>query len=273
MPSVAAFGNLVFDHYFGYLTFEEGHYDKSALSQLRYAVIDISFIAFFSVLGILLTILITRLIYTFRDSIYELNKYFVRTFYIVTILTAVTVFGGYGLETFYPTISAIIQTIAGAIYLISSCIMVITFVKRLNLLIVNSDSESIQKDDIQSEQLNAMQLRLINTASKYLILSFMGFATTLFTVVLNLINTFFFSCLLHRIWIMCIKTDLIVNILCFYLQFGFAAGNYKKCCGFLDFYLKQRMRKRTTTMINEMSNSIESQANTTSKAESAVAFA
>ena len=76
VASIGFFGNLVFDHHFKTYRFtEDNEYDTSALSHMRYAVNDLAFFSYFTMLILLESILFARLIHAFKESAYSMNKY------------------------------------------------------------------------------------------------------------------------------------------------------------------------------------------------------
>eukprot|EP01083_Nonionella_stella_P087789 244357_1 len=262
LASIGFFLNLLFDHHFGNSRFltDGSKYEQSALSMVRYSVNDTTFVSYFLLMTLLCNILIARLISTFHRSAYALSQCKVNLFYIITVGAIIALFTGFGLSGFAPLIGGVLQTVAGFAYLITSGVMVVVFVQKLNLLIHQMNDQAMnarnRKDSIR---LNELQMQLINSATKYFILTFVGFSTTLFVILLNIGMRFAGSCIFYRAFIWILKMDIMVNLLCFYLQFRFSAHEYTKLCICLDKWVKRDMQNNTLNKMKRESAMISTQ--------------
>eukprot|EP01084_Bolivina_argentea_P294446 506599_1 len=230
--------------------FSENHQNTTSINTIQtiqYTINIITFSSYYILLVSLFSILITRLIYTFKESIYSLSQRISNTFYSISIICVMIALTGF--ITTDPSIAIPLQTFSILIYLITSCIMVIIFFKKLNLLILNTNGVSKIKSNSNAHmdciQSRDVYINLINHTTKYIILTF-----TCFIISFAVISTSFMvhmsdnsTCVLHRvlvIWL--IKINLIINILCFYLQFAFNKHDYEKFCVYFDNMLKRNIQ-------------------------------
>eukprot|EP01083_Nonionella_stella_P013200 37219_1 len=249
LATIGFFMNLLFDHHFQ--NFRHTRVDEaSSLMIVRYSVNDTTFVCYFALLIILCSLLLSRLILTFQNSAYKLDKWIANLFYVITTICALTMCAGFG-AIGAPVLGAALQIMAGLIYLISSGILVIIFVKKLNALILITNTDDVAKS--QEGRLNQRQLDLINSASRYLLLSFVGLISTFFCIVFTVIAQLNWSCYLHRIiFVWMVKVDMIINLTCFYFQFGFSKEDYKRCCVHLDNWMKRNMSNKTLVKLHHV---------------------
>eukprot|EP01083_Nonionella_stella_P288917 983166_1 len=267
LASIGFFLNLLFDHHFGNHRFlsNGSKYEQSALSLVRYAVNDATFVSYFLLMALLCNILIARLISTFGQSAYALSRCKVNLFYLISILSISILFIGFGLSGVAPLVGGGLQSLAGFSYLITSGVMVVIFVKKLNLLMLQMNDKAMNKyntkDDKAGAKLNELQMQLINSAAKYIILTFVGFCTTLSVMLLNIVMRLAWSCVFHRVFIWIVKMDIMANLLCFYLQFRFSQSDYTKLCICLDIWLKRDMQNRTLVKMERESQIVNVKVN------------
>eukprot|EP01083_Nonionella_stella_P034641 94781_1 len=247
--SIGFFLALVFDHHFRTYRFsvadelEEARYDRSPLSLVRYAITDMAFLSYFVILMLLLFMIITRLIATFKEN--------AKVFYLITLLAAITLIIGFGLTGHSPLVGGLLITVAGLFYLIASAVMIVLFVKKLHVTILNMQ-DAIDEDE-DALELNEVQTMLVNSTTKYVILSSIGLVSTLFVIVMNFVFRLAWHCVLYRIWLLWVlKLDVMINMICFYLQFSFSSHDYQRLCVRLDKYVKRNMENKVLIGMKNM---------------------
>lgn len=220
------------------------------------------FIYYCVLLPLLLITFTARLHYTFRTTIYRMNTNLMRCFYIIIALITVgnaayfvisVDFYNYSNNDILYQIGLILYFTSFVFFLILSIILVLTFVSKLNELIL------IQRRSIFSNEaihLTAQQTNLIGLVSKYIIIACFVFSTTvIFTCAILYMgstatfNTFVGLAVFRFIGFI----DIMCNILGLYLQFNFAAVDYRRFCGFCDAICKKRLNVVTETKINQHS--------------------
>ena len=99
--------------------------------------------------------------------------------------------------------------------------------------------------------LNRRQQKFIDLAARYMLLFGIATASTILSMVLS--QGFGWKSGIKYVFF---AVDCTINILCVYLQFGFAAPHYRRCCGCLDRWCRRKLSKRTRMNMHVASNSV-----------------
>ena len=207
-----------------------------------------------------LTLLITlvwRLHKTFRHSDFRMGKIrrglFVCVFSLYMLMMVLCTFGRImifrGNEQFWTFYSSCLL-VALCIYAFGSFLAVRFFVVNLNKLAkLHADSDHAEhtpSPTADGVSLSKQQSKLLNVAAKYILLFFVAIFSTVLSAVLSFILSFEMRCLF-------LSLDYCVNLFSLYLQFGFAAKNYRKFCNCIDSRCRATVSKRTKKAIHETS--------------------
>jgi len=199
----------------------------------------------------LLATLILRLRIVFKGSVLEMTTTTKRMFSVLfVILTAMVIpcfvslslfFSGHqtvGEPLYFSSIPLFITT-----YLLISGLSVHFFSRNLSKL---AESIAASRRDLsvksKGTSLNAEQQRLLELSAKYFLLFFVVILSTVLSVVLQNIVSFALVPLF-------ISIDFCINLLCLYLQFGFADEQYQRLCGCLGTRCTAMVSKRTERII------------------------
>lgn len=201
----------------------------------------------------MLATLVLRLYMTFQHSIYRMSKTLTYIFITIFALSFVLSVVGAILLVLYPDSPEKIAYGTGIpfflMFFIGTALAVTFFVRNLaKLAKTRADSASmrnvvdIKEDDIK---LNEQQQRLSDLCARYILLYFMAtFSTNLCYFVLAL--TINVDSQFRNVFY---SVDYCVNLICLYLQFGFAQAHYHQCCGCLDRPCKRFLSRRAKKSI------------------------
>ena len=218
-------------------------------------LMSISIFLWWFFLYILLLTLITRLYVTFLGSALEITTYTIYIFaFILACLFVLNIVIGIGYILFIYDNDGIGWTIylcSGYpglfLYIVGSALSVRLYVK--NLSVVAHKQMSSHRDLTPRAEdllLNSRQMRLLNLSAKYILLFFIAILST------NLST----ACIILVSWESrgsFTAIDFTINLLCLYLQFAFAADDYKKCCGSLDSYCRTVVSNRMKRIMHKES--------------------
>lgn len=209
-----------------------------------YVVLVISTTAIWLFFVLLLMTLVLRLRMTFNDSIYQMSQctYFV-FIAILCILFAVTCTG-----PAFVHLPVLTIPIFFFFFFMGSALAVYFFVSNLSKL-AKSRRNTLSKMNISETDisLDRSQQKMMDLAARYLLLY--GVATLssmMFTV----------GCLFllgQHVLDITITIDCSINLICMYLQFGFAKNHYQRCCGCMDRLCRGAITKRTKSSIHKLS--------------------
>lgn len=230
------------------------------------------FLYFTVVLPLLLITLTARLHYTFRLTVYKLKTCSLR-FIIIGISFIIfcncAFFVLYIDFYFFSKSEALFKygqnliSLALMMYLILSCTVVAMFIRRLNELIMNrsrnpelsNSSRSISISRASSDPaLSQPQKQLAKVVAKYLVVSFFAFGTSFITIIGLVILSSSPDTTIVLIFFRYIAYgDGVCNMICLYLQFGFAVDDYYRVCGICDRFIQNVIINKTKrTIMNEL---------------------
>ena len=221
-------------------------------------VLSIYFAVYLVLLKSELHILLLRLNYTFRESVYKLTSMQHRILLILVILeiifsvSTIAIFTTYNFHTgpsrklqtkYYimqisqaiGAISYVITTITG-MYLFASKLMILIDLRATsikNVVDINHEHEQV---DIH---LNTSQERLLNQTSRYVSLISIALISSFVTFSIFLLWYEFIA-----MRIIC-HIDCAINVICLHLQYPFATKSYNKYCGCINKCLNVILSRRT----------------------------
>ena len=206
---------------------------------------------------LLLFVLVLRLHLTFKGSSLKMSKHSLYFFAIMfVVLFVINILSSVGLYFFYLNdqigwVIFLSATILGIFLYSCVCALAVRlFVK--NLSVIAKMQNSSQRDvspKAEDISLNDKQLRLLNLAAKYILLFFVAISVTIFTLFFIFIVSWTFGGII-------VSIDLCINLFCLYLQFAFAANDYGKCCGCLDYRCRAMVLGRTKRKMHKESLSV-----------------
>lgn len=200
----------------------------------------------YTILGISIHALDHGINNTHADHIAELDQY------ITEFSDSVIILGG------------ILSFIFFVLFITGSAFAVYLFTRNLGKL-AEAQAGTPQQCDINASlpSLNRRQQKFTNLAARYMLLFAVATISSLFTLVVS----WGFS------WKSGIKyvifaVDMTINLLCVYLQFGFAGQHYRDLCGCLDECCRRRVSMRTRKSIHLYSLGSQSNSASSSSGQS-----
>ena len=208
-----------------------------------------------------LTILVMRFQVIFGDSVYRMSKSTHSMFngilvllFVLPLLFPVLVVMAKGFNEdidlsasgwAYTAISIVLFSFF-ALFLIASVLAVFHFVNNLRLLTKDRRVSPRARDSAGSGiSLDRHQQKLSDLAARYLLL----FGIAILTDILFVVGIGWSFSLSSGIRFVLSAADYTVNLMCEYLQFGFATTDYQRFCGCLDRVCRDCMSHRARTMI------------------------
>ena len=134
------------------------------------------------------------------------------------------------------------------VFCIGSAMAVYFFVSNLSKL-AHAREQTLEKMNMTEEdiRLDKFQLRLIHLAARYLLLY--GIAS-LSSILLTVAAIFILGRTIVDIFV---SIDFCINLICMYLQFGFAQEHYRGCCGCFDRMCRRSISDKTKRSIHQLS--------------------
>ena len=204
---------------------------------------------------VLLVNLVTRLYITFKGSALAMsqNTQYIFIFMIVVLFMLIVfywtaiimaLYGDTELGSFLAFIS-IFPTLS--VYIIGSAFAVYRFVRNLST-IAKKQSNPPQGSTVDPGKisLNERQLTLLHLSAKFILLFFVSILSTIAAFLLTFVVSRYLNPLF---W----SFDFCVNLLCLFLQFGFASNHYQKFCGCLDTCCRTMVEKQTKMTLHRES--------------------
>lgn len=190
-----------------------------------------SFSHFFFVWCLLATF-VMRLHFTFKSTLYEMNRRTVHMFTAVLIVEGILLFIIVCIFLLPIPFNELLYTYSLlsfiTVYVIVSIVAVLLFLSKLSQLtqLQNTSQRdlSVKIDDIK---LSAQQQRTLDLSAKYLLL----FAVAIVTTIVCWAVTYFMLFLMDFGMVLLGCVDHCINLLCLYLQFAPAKDHYRMCCG------------------------------------------
>jgi len=199
----------------------------------------------FTFVSTLLTILVLRLHVTFGESAFRMSQctYFVLMAVMVIlygIAIVVTVWTAIMIDRdppLYWTVFFFLGYSFAALYVIGACLAVAFFVRTLSK-VAKARSESIRTERDVEQEVN--QQKLHHLAARYILLfSIANVSFVVLTVLLGIAVN-----IDSGVRFVMFVADYTVNLLCVYLNFGFAGEHYQKCCKCLDVRCRELIKER-----------------------------
>lgn len=227
---------------------------------------------------LMLAILSFRLHFVFDGSVFKVHRYILCSFYISTAIISTcnlvyfVFFVNYylfdrNIELFLIRLRFLFC--GQILYLLLSCILVGTFIRKLNQLIIAQHSGTINNrksiQNVRDIKLPANEMVLIQQVTKYLVVSCVAICTTftaicgVFVMYIILIGTGPKHTGLQ--WTIVSFVGFVngmCNTICLYLQFKFASKDYYRICGCCDHMCKRLLiiRLKKKIVIESISDEI-----------------
>lgn len=217
----------------------------------------------------LLLIICTARLHVFDTSVYRVNGYILRSFYMAIALIISFNFVYFAFFINYDifgrnfglySIRVPILICGLALYLILACILVATFIQKLNRLIIAQNesrlgnSVSFVHNDVR---LSWSQTQMIEQVSKYLVASCFAFFTTFLSLsMIGMMTVLSIDAFDDDIGLQASISpliglfDTVCNTICLYLQFKFSSEDYYRLCGYCDSICKKFIVKRVKKSVS-----------------------
>eukprot|EP01084_Bolivina_argentea_P269790 458601_1 len=214
----------------------------------------------------ILLILIYRLYFSFKDSIFTISKTtkcILITLYSFTLLlfTYISIFYivlivNLGCSYMYsPSVilSFELNGVPIPIYILTTIITIIIFAKKL-LKLTTFRQNTVSNQKSKAPSLKTYQIKMIENATRYVSLLTMGiFSTCCSTAFIWII----WMCLIYRglyedvtiIIFVVLSIDAVINIIGLYMQFPFSVHYYEKYCKYLHLCWRYLLTKKATNVL------------------------
>lgn len=214
-------------------------------------------------LPVMLVTFTARLQYSFDKTILRTNRVLLGFIYITTAFIAlgnltyvVVSVEFYTAESqnhdlYLLSLRIFLLSLVG--YIIVSIILVITFIRKLSKLMKTSIYKQSHSDIIESKLNQENNSKLITVVARYLVVTSFSFLTTLLVILmLGLYGVLFDSTTYVGLSISRFIgfTDVMCNMVCLYVQFAFAAVDYRRFCGCCDFLCKKMLSNSKSNKTN-----------------------
>ena len=214
------------------------------LSQTANIVFYLNMIASLLTIYSVYTMLLLRLYYTFRDSIYRVKSH---EFFIHAIIIVITL----AIMISLPFLSAVAMNYCVALWIILLTMgyvhLLYEFNHNLFLLILSRRKSAVpnipavRKESGESVELDIRQLDLLSTMRKHSILGCFMVLTNLSFVMTLAFGTFIYSTVESDVaFLVFLHTFIASGPLCIYLGFKQNADLYEKCCNLCDRKCKKK---------------------------------
>eukprot|EP01084_Bolivina_argentea_P276904 472586_1 len=182
--------------------------------------------------------MVTRLYYTYKESIYKMSKYSLVFHTIIMIiipvwyiaLTIIDHTGDNGNNEFNQYFSAVV--IGFPIIFVGLVRLIYQFNRKLYLLILSQKQTIVTEEDIQEMELSPRQVSTLSTMTKHVLLG--SIILTFFALFLSIIPIITFIDMRLEIayilyeWFLALLV--VVNTICVYLGFSINKKEYDVCC-------------------------------------------
>eukprot|EP01084_Bolivina_argentea_P269791 458613_1 len=210
----------------------------------------------------ILLILIYRLYFSFKDSMFAISKptkFILISLYTFTVLlfavsSSVTIImlnrvGCENMDSNNITIVLSINTIPVPFYILTTIITIIIFAKKLLKLTTFRQNSVMDVNKLPT--LKPHQIKMIENATKYVCLLTMGISTSFCTMVFIWICWIYFAKYEHNVAIIfaILSIDGVINTTGLYLQFPFAFNHYEKYCKCLHLCWRYILTKNATNAL------------------------
>ena len=121
--------------------------------------------------------------------------------------------------------------------------------------------EAIRRSSLTAKEvkLDEKQQKLSDLSARYMLMFAVSMGSTLlFMILSNAVGAGIDSPATDAWAYALIVPDFVVNLLCLYLQYGFARDDFNRCCGFLDRRCKKSVAKKTKKTIEKHSQELMS---------------
>lgn len=219
------------------------------------------FIYFCIGLPLILITFVGRLHFTFNQSLYKTNESLLKTFCVVIffiIVFNILYFVSLLIDWFIIdheiiVISGLVLFIFSMVaYLVLSITLIFMFITKLKLLLLSRKLTFHNRMNGNGAEIGISreQQELIVYVSKYTVISCFAFGSTFLMIVslivAVLISDSYIALTVFR-FVACV--DGVCNIICMYLQFPFASGNYYYVCGVCDGFCRRRLEWNTRRVL------------------------
>ena len=229
----------------------------------------VSVAAYYFFITLLLVILVLRLHVTFSQTQHEMSSAKYHMFIAILVLLFVLTLVFFALllivepdidesggiisldyPDWYPLVTMIIYFVFFFLFLAGSAWAVKSFTSNLGKLAIAQANTPEAECMNSSPSLNRRQQRFIDLSARYMLLFAIATVSSILVFVLG-------QGFGWKSGIKCVfgAVDCTINLLCVYLQFGFAAAHYQRCCGCLDRRCRRNLSRRTQMNMHETSNS------------------
>ena len=197
---------------------------------------------------------IKRLVYVFRDSIFDIlskTKYILYIFALFTIFIKVISFilfiisyieNDLNIKHKYDQIARSLSIFGEIMYSLLIIFIVYWFLHKLNKLLFNAANTIYQANDIDNIRLPPYQLDMIRGASRYFILSTFGLMVTIIDILVNIVLLFFVKKINlsqgFQIYYSFSLLDHYINFMMLYMQYNFGKNVFEYLCSFCDYRIR-----------------------------------
>lgn len=177
---------------------------------------------------------ILKLFITFNSSVYRMSRTMIRLFAVVVVLIFLCTLTASILELLVQDLRE--QPFFTALFLFNfflysvGCLFAVYVFVRDLLKLAETQRTSICNSGVTGKdmELTAKQQKLVNLATKSMMLFAIQLGSTMF---IQVIVMWLFPIEVRGPFV---AVDITLNLFCAYCQFGFSERHYQKCCGFCD---------------------------------------
>jgi len=213
----------------------------------------------------LLATLVLRLHITFSKSIFKMTRRKYSTFIflfallLVLAVMGIAAFGRHETSDLWFHIGMMSFGLFFVSFFIGSALAVIFFVGNLSKL-AKARVDAMRRLHVADNEiaLDEHQQRLSDLSARYMMLFFVAFLSTILFVQLS--NALGAVGGHDEVAFAVATPDFCINLLCLYLQFGFARDDFHRCCGCLDRKCRAGVAKRARKVMHKHSVELQSRS-------------
>eukprot|EP01084_Bolivina_argentea_P099192 178306_1 len=222
-------------------------------SNLYWILYSVMVLGLYMLMDSMLAILFIRLHTTFKQSMYKISNLVKNTFilmYCVIIMTDITILIIRALIIIGAVNNNSIKSFIGIIRWILYCVCAIGLVSMFSKNLLSVALRQTSVNNVDNIVLKQTQKKMIDLTSRYVGL----FAVAVLTTFIDLIVAYlaYFDYLPYVIHLIMAPIDVLINAVCLFLQYSFAANYYKKYCACIHACFKKIITRNMMKSISQI---------------------